>query len=68
MSIGVIGMGWVGTSVAMSLLTRAGARELYVNDVRRELAEGEAMDLAHAAPFLRTETSRIIRGHQTRFP
>lgn len=58
MSIGVIGMGWVGTSVAISLLTRAEARELFVNDVRGELAEGEAMDLAHAAPFLRTAIVR----------
>ena len=38
----------------MSLLTRGEARELYVCDARKEVAEGEAMDLAHAAPFLRT--------------
>lgn len=52
MRVGVIGMGWVGASVATSVLLRGGVRELYVNDVRPGLAEGEAMDLAHAAPFL----------------
>lgn len=58
MKIGVIGMGWVGSSVAMSLLTRAGARELYVNDVREQVAEGEAMDLVQGAPFLGTVSVR----------
>lgn len=42
----------------MSLLTRAGARELYVNDLHAGLAEGEAMDLAHSAPFLRAAVVR----------
>jgi L-lactate dehydrogenase len=54
MKVGIIGMGWVGSSVAMALLTRGGARELYLHDVRSQVAEGEAMDLAHGAPFLRT--------------
>lgn len=58
MRVGVIGMGWVGTSVAMSLLTRGGVRELYVNDARPGLAEGEAMDLSHGAPFLRSTVVR----------
>lgn len=54
-------MGWVGTSVAMALLTRASARELYLNDIRTRVAEGEAMDLAHAAPFLRSAAVRAVR-------
>jgi L-lactate dehydrogenase len=58
MKVGIIGMGWVGTSVASSLLLRAGARELLLHDVRPGLAEGEAMDLSHAAPFLRSATIR----------
>jgi L-lactate dehydrogenase len=53
MKVGVIGMGWVGSSVAISLLTRADVRELLVNDLNPALAEGEAMDLTHGAPFLR---------------
>lgn len=58
MKVGIIGMGWVGTSVASSLLLRAGARELLLHDIRPGLAEGEAMDLSHAAPFLRSATIR----------
>jgi len=56
MKIGIIGMGWVGTSIASSLLLRCDVRELYLNDVRGRVAEGEALDLAHAAPFLRRTT------------
>lgn len=58
MKVGIVGMGWVGTSVASSLLLRAGARELLLHDVRQGLAEGEAMDLSHAAAFLRSATIR----------
>lgn len=58
MKIGVIGMGWVGSSVAISLLTRGDVRELLVNDLNGALAEGEAMDLTHGAPFLRGATVR----------
>lgn len=60
MRVGVIGMGWVGTSVAMSLLTRGDVRELLVNDVRTAVAEGEAMDMSHGAPFLRTASVRAV--------
>jgi len=60
MRVGVIGMGWVGTSVAMSVLTKGAARELYLNDVRTEVAEGEAMDLSHGAPFLRATNVRAV--------
>jgi L-lactate dehydrogenase len=58
MKVGIIGMGWVGASVASSLLTRAGARELLLHDIRPGLAEGEALDLSHGAPFLRSATIR----------
>jgi L-lactate dehydrogenase len=58
MKVGIIGMGWVGASVASSLLLRAGARELLLHDLRPGLAEGEAMDLSHGAPFLRSATIR----------
>jgi L-lactate dehydrogenase len=44
-------MGWVGTSVAISTLHAGFAGELLLNDVRAEVAEGEAMDLAHGAAF-----------------
>jgi L-lactate dehydrogenase len=51
MKIGIIGMGWVGASVAISTLQAGAAQELWLNDLRGELAEGEAMDLRHGASF-----------------
>jgi len=50
-SIGIIGMGWVGSSVAMSTLQAGIANELLLHDIRDGLAEGEAMDLAHGSSF-----------------
>ncbi len=52
MRIGIIGMGWVGSSVAISLMQKGVATELLLNDVREGLAEGEAMDLAQGAAFV----------------
>jgi len=51
MKIGIIGLGWVGSSVAISTLHTGVARTLLLHDVKPGLAEGEAMDLAHGAPF-----------------
>jgi L-lactate dehydrogenase len=51
MRIGIIGTGWVGASIAISLLHDGTARELLLHDVREDVAEGEAMDLRHGAPF-----------------
>jgi len=59
-SVGVIGTGWVGSSVAMSVLNAGFASELLLADVRHELAEGEAMDLAHGASFYTTATVRAV--------
>lgn len=50
-TIGIVGMGWVGTSIAISVLHSGAAKTLLLNDVRSEVAEGEAMDLAHGAAF-----------------
>ena len=49
--IGIIGTGWVGTSVAFSTLLAGHARELWLHDQRMDVAEGEAMDLADGAAF-----------------
>jgi L-lactate dehydrogenase len=49
--VGIIGTGWVGTSVAISILHAGAADELWLSDARTEVAEGEAMDLAHGATF-----------------
>jgi L-lactate dehydrogenase len=60
MKVGVIGMGCVGSSVAMALLTCAGVRELLVNDLDEARAEGEAMDLTQGSPFLRGAAVRAV--------
>jgi L-lactate dehydrogenase len=49
--IGIIGTGWVGTSVAISTLLAGVADELWLNDARGAVAQGEAMDLLHGAAF-----------------
>ena len=49
--VGVIGTGWVGSSVAMAVLQTGAAKALWLHDARGEVAEGEAMDLAHGAAF-----------------
>jgi L-lactate dehydrogenase len=58
MRIGIVGMGWVGASVAISVLQSGLPSELLVCDTNHELAEGEAMDLAHGASFYPTATVR----------
>ncbi|MEM9556777.1 MAG: L-lactate dehydrogenase [Acidobacteriota bacterium] len=50
-TIGIIGMGWVGSSIAISVLQSGSAKRLLLHDRRTEVAEGEAMDLAHGAAF-----------------
>lgn len=49
--IGIIGTGWVGASVAISTLHAGIADTLLLSDIKQEVAEGEAMDLAHGAAF-----------------
>lgn len=50
-TVGIIGTGWVGSSVAISTLHSGVARRLLLHDLRPEIAEGEAMDLAHGGAF-----------------
>jgi L-lactate dehydrogenase len=50
--IGIVGMGRVGASVAASILHSGITEELLVHDAREDIAEGEAMDLAHGMSFL----------------
>ena len=58
--IGIIGTGGVGVSVAMSLLHFGAAGELVLNDVRPDVAEGEAMDLVQGSSFY--PTARVRAG------
>lgn len=66
MRIGIVGMGWVGTSVAISTLHRGVAREVWLNDARPGLAEGEAMDLAHGASLYPTADVRTASVEEMR--
>lgn len=49
--VGIIGVGSVGASVAISTLHSGAADELWLHDLNGARAEGEAMDLAHGAWF-----------------
>jgi L-lactate dehydrogenase len=60
MRVGIIGMGWVGSSVAASILARGVASELWLCDIRPELAEGEAMDFAHGGSFYPPASIRAV--------
>ncbi|MDD3654985.1 MAG: L-lactate dehydrogenase [Desulfotomaculaceae bacterium] len=51
--IAVVGVGSVGASVAYALAISGLATELVLADVNAAKAEGEAMDLAHAAAFIK---------------
>ncbi|MBW3544899.1 MAG: L-lactate dehydrogenase [Bacteroidetes bacterium] len=57
-SIGVIGIGSVGSSVAISILQAGLAEEVLLHDARKEVAEGEAMDMAHGVSFYPAATVR----------
>ncbi len=48
----VIGCGFVGSSIAFSLIQRGLFSELVLIDANRDKAEGEAMDLSHGLPYI----------------
>ena len=58
--VGIIGTGWVGASVAMSTLQSGAVDELLLHDRNADLADGEAMDLAHGASFYPSATVRAV--------
>jgi L-lactate dehydrogenase len=58
--IGIVGTGWVGASVAISVLHDGTARELLLHDTRAEVAEGEAMDLRHGSSFYPAADVRAV--------
>ena len=58
--VGIIDTGWVGASVAMSTLQSGAVDELLLSDQKSDLAEGEAMDLAHGASFYPTAAVRAV--------
>ena len=48
----VIGCGFVGASIAFSLIQRGLFSQLVLIDANRDKAEGEAMDLSHGLPYI----------------
>ncbi len=59
-SIGIIGLGWVGSSVAISVLHRGICQELLLNDARPGLAQGEAMDFNHGSSFFPSTNVKAV--------
>jgi L-lactate dehydrogenase len=59
-SVGVVGTGWVGASVAISTLHAGIAEEVLLLDARPGLAEGEALDLSHGGSFYPTADVRAV--------
>ena len=57
--IGIIGTGWVGSSVAIALLHSGAANELILHDAKTAIAEGEAMDLVHGSSFYPAARVRV---------
>lgn len=58
--IAIVGAGFVGATTAYALLISGLAAEIVLIDVERVKAEGEVMDLQHAAPL--THPTRIWAG------
>ena len=58
-SVAIIGTGWVGTSIAVSVLHQGLAEEVLLHDARPQVAEGEALDLSHGAPFVPHASVRV---------
>lgn len=47
----LVGTGFVGMSMAYSMLNRGGVSELVLVDIDKEKTKGEEMDLSHGLPF-----------------
>ncbi|WP_026881212.1 L-lactate dehydrogenase [Clostridium akagii] len=51
--ISIIGAGFVGSSTAFALMIGGLAAEIVIVDINKDKSEGEAMDLAHGASFVK---------------
>lgn len=52
MKIGIVGTGYVGATVAYTLVLQGIASELVLIDANRDKAKGESLDLTHATSFV----------------
>lgn len=50
--VAIIGVGFVGASIAYALTLRNLAREIVLIDIDRKKAQGEAMDIRHGIPYM----------------
>ncbi len=50
--VAIIGVGFVGASIAYALTIRNLAREIVLIDVDRKKTEGEALDIQHGIPYM----------------
>lgn len=56
--VAIIGAGLVGSTSAYSIMARGLVSEIVLVDIRREKAEGEAMDISHALSFVKPVSVR----------
>jgi L-lactate dehydrogenase len=56
--ISVVGAGFVGSTIAYTLVQKGVASDIVLVDVNHDRAEGEAMDIAHGAPFAKVSSIR----------
>lgn len=56
--VAIIGAGFVGSTSAYSIMARGLVSEIVLVDIRREKAEGEAMDISHALSFVKPVSVR----------
>lgn len=56
--ISVVGAGFVGSTTAFALMESGMASDIVLVDVNKEKAEGEIMDLAHGAAFVKSVDMR----------
>lgn len=50
--VAIIGVGFVGASIAYALTIRNLAREIVLIDIDKKKAEGEALDIQHGIPYM----------------
>lgn len=50
--VAIIGVGFVGASIAYTLTIRNLAREIVLIDIDKKKAEGEALDIKHGIPYM----------------
>lgn len=56
--VSVIGTGLVGSTIAYTMMIRGVASDIVMVDRNKSRAEGEAMDIAHGAPFAKAVSVR----------